>query len=315
EGSVTLYAIWKNNADYVNASGNIVIGGNECVKTSMATVSEQLITGSGSEGVFVDGRIVWLSSYSIGKYPVTQQLYKAVVGYNPSQHQNNTDVGETSVLLRPVECVNWYHAITFCNKLSLMMGKTPCYSVKVDGIEVDWANYTHSEVPLNLNSDWNNAVCDWDADGYRLPTEAEWECAARGGDVTDTENWNLTYAGSNDYDSVAWHSGNSIHAHEWEVGLKNPNSLGLYDMSGNVCDYCWDWYNLTEIITSNDDEDKNYGVVINPFGTLPGSNFLHVTRGGTWFEDGSCCSVTTRNLAASHGCDDIHSFRITCSGE
>ena len=109
---------------FVAEDGSLVINKTKLEKTALATVIDTAttITGSGNEGVFIDGRTVTLSPYSIGKYEVTQELFEAVMGKNPSKFQgesNLPEAGETQVL-RPVEKVNWYHAIVFCNKLSFL---------------------------------------------------------------------------------------------------------------------------------------------------------------------------------------------------
>ncbi|HEY84898.1 MAG TPA: formylglycine-generating enzyme family protein [Chloroflexi bacterium] len=115
---------------------------------------------------------------------------------------------------RPVFGISSYEAIAFCNWLSEKEGLIPCYTGRKKATR-----------------------CDFSANGYRLPTEAEWEYAARGGPLSR----GCQYAGSDDPDEVAWYdenSGGELHP----VGQKKPNELGLYDMSGNMWDWCWDWY-------------------------------------------------------------------------
>ena len=176
---------------------------------------------------------VTVKSFIMGKYPVTQKEWIAVMGVNPSYFKGDN---------RPVEQVSWYDAVEYCNHLSLNEGLTPAYTI--NGTDVTW----------NRN-----------ANGYRLPTEAEWEYAARGGNGSPE---NYTYSGSNDAKEVAWYSGNS-NGSTRDVGMKKPNSLGLYDMSGNVWEWCWDWYG-----------SYSNSIQHNPTGPSSGSN--RIGRGGGW---------------------------------
>ena len=139
-------------------------------------------------------------TYSILKTEVTQELYKSVMGENPSEFN-----GEKNL---PVEKVSWYDAVEFCNKLSKEAGLEPAYSI--NGSSVEW----------NRN-----------ASGFRLPTVEEWQYAAKGGQ-------DFKYSGSGNLDEVGWYSensGNKTHP----VAQKAPNGYGLYDMSGNVGEWCW----------------------------------------------------------------------------
>ncbi len=177
---------------------------------------------------------VRMSPFNMGKYEVTQQVWEKVMSYNNSAFRG-ADL--------PVEQVSWFEAVDFCNRLSRKEGLQPCY--RINGSSVS---------------------CDWRADGYRLPTEAEWEYAARGGRSSN----NFLYAGSNDPGKVAWFKGNAggaTHA----AGSKRPNELGIYDLNGNVCEWCWDWYQEDYYRQSPEND---------PAGPAAGRN--RVTRGGSW---------------------------------
>ncbi len=268
-GTITLYAKWEESGSgsYIDdTDGNMVIDGHKCLKTSLIQVLTETTTitwkYTSEKGAFPKNRVdVTIPPYKIGQYEVTQELFNAVWGANPSDNKgegkeaDSTTDGtqtwqETNVMLRPVEEISWFDAFAFCNKLSIKMGKRPCYSV--DGI-TDWAALTFADIPSSANnyknlSKWEDVSCDWEnTEGYRLPTDCEWECAARGGDQTK-EAWSYAYTGGNTRDKkYAWFNDCSMgtinpNRHTWEVGIKLPNSFGLYDMYGNVGEMCWDLY-------------------------------------------------------------------------
>ena len=249
---------------FVAEDGSIVINKTKLEKTALATVIDAAttITGSGSAGVFIDGRTVTLNPYSIGKYEVTQELYEAVMGENPSKQQGDSyppEDGETQEL-RPVEGIYWYHAIWFCNKLSILMGLDKCYEIQSNGSEIDYDNIDLSNSKA-VAPNWQISY-KLENNCYRLPTEAEWEFAARGG-KQDGSNWNYTYVGSKDIDKVAWYNydDNRATKKSHEVGLKKSNSLGLYDMSGNCWEFCSDRSNNISEMEVTDPVESGTGCI------------------------------------------------------
>jgi formylglycine-generating enzyme required for sulfatase activity len=232
-------------------------------------------------GTFHNGTTdVTVSSFKMSATEVTQAQYQAVIGENPSNFRNVPWRKEGDPrkypedLSRPVEDVSWYETIVFCNKLSMMEKLTPVYTIAGSKDPDDWG-WTTIGTPKNSRV-WDAASMDISANGYRLPTEAEWEYAARGGTPAD----NFRYSGSDDIDAVGWYesnSGNITHS----VGLKRKNRLGLFDMTGNVSEWCWDW----DGIYAN-------GPQVNPTGPVSGE--LRVVRGGSYIDPADKCSVSER---------------------
>lgn len=238
-------------------------------------------------GTFNNGTSdVTLSSFYMDKFETTQEEYEIVMGTNPSNFNTVVD--------GPVEQVSWYNAIEYCNRRSMAEGLTPCYSYSTDGTNP--ANW-----PAGWNTDEDNHInvsCDWSAIGYRLPSEAEWEYAARGG----LQSQGYTYSGSNTIGDVAWYnrnSGNTTHT----VGTKAANELGLYDMSGNVLEWAWDIYG-----------SYPSGTQINPTGANSGS--CRVKRGGGWYGSASICRVANRNdyYFGPNGSGNYIGFRLCRAG-
>jgi formylglycine-generating enzyme required for sulfatase activity/quinol monooxygenase YgiN len=238
--------------------------------------------------------------YWMGETEVTQELFQAVMGTNPSNFYGDADSGETQNR-RPVERVSWYDAIAFCNKLSLANGKEPVY--RVTG--VDWENLAYSNIPTRASdSAWDAAVMDMSKDGYRLPTEMEWMWAAMGADTTsqpNTTGWSKAFAGSTgnySVDDYAWYEGNAG-GKTHQVGMKTANELGIRDMSGNVAELCWDWFGTI-----------GTGTLTDPTGAAP--NRYSVCRGGNWEVDVSSCAVANRTGGTAYYRYNFLGFRVVC---
>jgi serine/threonine protein kinase len=175
-------------------------------------------------------------SFLLGRTPVTLAQWRTVMGTNPSRFQGDSRAD------CPVENVSWFDAIEFCNGLSDADGLERCYDARPAfrySVEVTWK---------------------MEANGYRLPTEAEWEYACRAG---------TTAARYGPLDEVAWYEGNSG-GQPHSVGQKRPNALGLHDMLGNMCEWVWDWYGVYPSEAATDP-------------TGPRSGAFRVNRGGSWF--------------------------------
>ena len=206
------------------------------------------------------------------KYPTTQKMWIEVVGENYSNFEGDN---------KPVECVNWWEALEFCNMLSEKYGLEPVYDLSKSAQGILMIKELGGETVYPDVANFKNT------EGFRLPTEVEWEWFARGGQVAiEQGTFDYTYSGSNNINEVAWYIGNSGRKTQ-DVGLKKPNQLGLYDCNGNVWEWCYD-------TTENIEEGKNY-----IYKAFDSSNRYRREKGGFWENHTSYCVVRSREQYSS----------------
>ena len=225
------------------------------------------------------GQDITVPDFYMSKYEVTQKEWTDVMGSNPSHFQGDN---------LPVDTVSWYDSVEYCNKRSEKEGLTPYYNI--DESQQDPNNHSQYDAVKWI------VTTNPSADGYRLPTEQEWEYAAEGGQKSK----NYTYSGSNQITDVAWcwlNSGKNVLSGDWNEaavdqnqdathaeGAKKPNELGLYDMSGNVREWCYDWYDITHT--------------------------QRVWRGGGWMGEAVTCTTTYRGQFTPDGKGSDQGFRV-----
>jgi formylglycine-generating enzyme required for sulfatase activity len=200
---------------------------------------------------------VVLSDYYLARTAVTFEEYDLYCANTGVEKPYDRGWGRGK---RPVINVSWFDAVRYCNWLSEQTGLSKVYTIE-----------------------GKTVTADWHADGYRLPTEAEWEFAARGGNLSK----GYRYAGSDNLDEVGWYSKNS-NRQTHPVGQKKPNEFGLYDMSGNVWEWCWDWYGEAYYTDCHEE-----GIVRDPLGSDNGK--YRVLRGGSWIDINPICRSALRH--------------------
>ncbi|MDP2884951.1 MAG: SUMF1/EgtB/PvdO family nonheme iron enzyme [Ignavibacteria bacterium] len=229
---------------------------------------------------------VTIGAFTIDKTEITYEKWTEVRDWGLTHGYSDLPTGRHgwggTGINHPVSEVSWYDALKWCNARSEKDGLTPVYYTSNTLVTV------YRTGQLDLASD----AVRWSANGYRLPTEAEWEYAARGG----TRSKGYLYSGSDNIDSVAWYYHNAdVKTHP--VSTKGANELGLYDLCGNVCEWCWDWYGSYSASSHTD-----------PKG--PTSGEYRVIRGGSflYFYGGGCCA-TNRYLDVPVGFFNYLGFR------
>ena len=229
------------------------------------------------------------------KYPITQKIWTEIMGNNPSKFKGDN---------RPVETVSWWQALEFCNKLSEKYGLEPVYDLS----KIEEGILKINE--LNGRTVDANAPSLKNTEGFRLPTELEWEWFARGGQkAIDEGTFNYKYSGSDNFDEVGWYGENSggetYKCNDYEfyrggstkdVGLKKANQLGLYDCCGNVHEWCFDSVDY-RTVSEEEKVIKKIGRTIEEVGGRGSYNFFHKyrkLRGGHW-------SCSGQNLYGVYG--------------
>jgi uncharacterized repeat protein (TIGR02543 family) len=241
---------------------------------------------------------VELSGFTMSKYQVTQIQYDAVMGENPSHFSfsgdGHTIVAELDTADFPVERVSWYDALIFCNKMSMNEGLSPAYRINDSTDPTDWGT-----VPTSSNATWNAVQIVEGSTGYRLPTEAQWEYACR---AETTTAYNLGDEWSDDWGWYVFNSDSGSGRRTHEVGLKLANAWGLYDMHGNIQEWCWDWYGTYASEVQTD-----------PAGAVSGSN--RVVRGGRFDLNSHYSRSARRESVAPSARNSVTGFRVVLPNE
>ncbi len=292
------------NPIYIAASATLKVKGfKEYWASSLAAKSNFVVTITPTQMVYVMGgtylmgdtygegsshelpvHSVTLSPYYLGKYEVTQAEWAEIMGSNPA-------TGEGLGNNYPAFNISSYAALVYCNLRSMSEGLDPCYVIMGSANPSAWG-----PIPSLYNHQWSAFVyCYWDNNGYRLPSEAEWEYAARGA----SNQPDYRFSGSNNVNEVAWYMGTSTTDGPSPVGTKNANALGIYDMSGNLWEWIWDGY---------DDEYYSISPQDNPPG--PTGDGTRIVRGGAWSYGVGECRVSCRGFTYPHLVDRGVGFRV-----
>ena len=258
------------------------------VSTAVSNIPEGFVEVAGTtitgnetwaplSNVFVSGRSLTIPDLYVCDHEVTQAEYEVYCKYGSSSPSSTYGAGDNY----PAYYVNWYDAIVYCNLRSMDEGLTPAYAISGETDPTKWSGIIgNSESkycgPSSNNKIWNGMIFDITADGYRLPTEAEWEYIA-----SEANNSSTVYSGSDSIGEVAWYKDNSVDESH-VVKEKTANSLGIYDMSGNVWEWCYDWFEQQIVSTTS-----SIG---------PESGNTRVSRGGSYLHDTECARVRNRSF-------------------
>jgi len=248
-----------------------------------------------------------ISDFKIAKYEVTYELWYTVYtwatnnGYRFANTGREGDDGTNGAVptmekYEPVTTISWRDCIVWCNAYSEMADLTPCY-INTNSDIIKDSTFENS-------FECDNADCDWSVDGYRLPTEGEWQYAASYIDGTNWTPYNYASGATNNYSNaaacqeVAWYNGSTDRLHM--VGQKKPNQLGIYDMSGNITEWCWDW--------SADWPDT---IQTNYKG--PDTGTYRIKRGGNWFKHAELLQLGRKSDGPLNSKNNIKGFRVARS--
>ncbi len=253
--------------------------------------------------------------FEMSRYEITEAQFEGLMGWN-AMDTYDSDCSNGCGDDHPMKYISWYDTLAYANQLSLDAGLTACYVLSNVGCEnggnvgTDYMDCFDSDATYGgIDSATVMLAGDitkpQDCEGYRLPTEAEWEYAIRAGTTTAFYNGGITYTGYDpvdpNLDQIGWYYGNSFSYGTKPVGGKEPNAWGLYDMSGNLWEWTWDWY---QTVYQND-------VTTDPVGPSTGS--YRVIRGGNWSDVAGDCRSATRSGFSPGNRDHIFGARLCSS--
>ena len=259
--------------------------GIDFVKVAGTTISGSE-TWEPESNLFVSGRSITIGDLWVCDHEVTQAEYKKYCKYGGSDPSDTFGVGDNY----PAYNVNWYDAVVYCNLRSIDEGLTPVYAISAETDPTKWSGIVGNATDKYCGPStklWDSMTFDNTADGYRLPTDAEFEWLTRGGEK-------YTYSGSDNIDDVSWYNNNSD-SKTHEVKGKKANSFDIYDMSGNVSEWCWDWNGT--ISASTPATGVSFGSV-------------RVHRGGGHNHSANDSKVSARSVAGHNGRYNNVGFRV-----